>query len=80
MKDFGITLLIIAGILAIVGIVLLLGAKTSWFGHLGHLPGDIHFEGKRGSFHFPIVTCIIASIVLTVLVNIVLRLFNGSMK
>ena len=80
MKDFGIILLIVAGILAIVGIVLLLGSKVPWFNNLGHLPGDIHFEGKNSSFHFPVVTCIIVSIVLTVLVNIVMRFFHGNMK
>jgi hypothetical protein len=36
------------------------------------LPGDIAVEGKRGSFYFPIVTCILLSVVLTV----VLRLFS----
>ena len=43
---------------------------------LGHLPGDIHYEGKNASFHFPMVTCIVLSIILTVLLNLVLRLFK----
>jgi hypothetical protein len=33
--------------------------------HLGRLPGDIRIEGKRGSFYFPIVTCLLISAVLT---------------
>ncbi|MFO7974640.1 MAG: DUF2905 domain-containing protein [Candidatus Hydrogenedentota bacterium] len=43
---------------------------------LGRLPGDIHVEGDRSSFHFPIVTCIVVSIVLTIIVNIVLRFWT----
>lgn len=36
---------------------------------LGRLPGDIRVRGEGWSFFFPIVTCIIISIVLTVLLN-----------
>ncbi len=40
---------------------------------LGRLPGDIHVQGEGSSFHFPIVTWIIVSVVLTLIVNIVAR-------
>jgi hypothetical protein len=43
---------------------------------LGRLPGDIHIEGKNGSFYFPIVTSIIVSLVLTVILNIIVQLFR----
>ena len=43
---------------------------------LGRLPGDIRIEGANGSFYFPIVTSILISVVLTVLLNIVVRLFH----
>ncbi len=43
---------------------------------LGRLPGDIRIEGKNGSFYFPIVTSILVSVVLTVLLNIIVRLFH----
>ena len=43
---------------------------------LGSLPGDIRIEGQKGALYFPIVTCIILSLVLTVLLNIILRLFR----
>jgi hypothetical protein len=39
---------------------------------LGQLPGDIRMRGDGWPFSFPVVTCIIASIVLTVLLNLVL--------
>jgi len=43
---------------------------------LGRLPGDIHIEGPNGSFSFPIVTCIILSVVLTVVLNLIGRFLN----
>jgi len=42
----------------------------SWF---GKLPGDIRYESGNTSFHFPIVTMIIISVVLSILLNLVLR-------
>jgi hypothetical protein len=49
------------------------GSRFSW---PGHLPGDIHLNGKNWSFSFPVVTCILISIVITVLLNIILHLFR----
>jgi len=46
------------------------------FPFLGRLPGDIHIEGKSSSFHFPVVTCLIASVVLTVVLNVIVRLLR----
>jgi len=66
----GRTLVIFGIILAAVGLVLMIGPKIPW---LGRLPGDIHLRGKGWSFHFPIVTSIVVSIVLTVLLNLFWR-------
>ncbi|MBM4464612.1 MAG: DUF2905 domain-containing protein [Chloroflexi bacterium] len=43
---------------------------------LGRLPGDIRIEREGFSFYFPIVTCILLSIVLTLLLNVVARLLG----
>ena len=43
---------------------------------LGRLPGDLRFERDNFSVYFPVVTCIILSIILTVLLNIIPRLFK----
>ncbi|MCS7237324.1 MAG: DUF2905 domain-containing protein [Thermoguttaceae bacterium] len=43
---------------------------------LGRLPGDIHISGERWSFYFPIMSCIVLSIVLTVVLNIFFRFFR----
>ncbi|MDB6077265.1 MAG: hypothetical protein JWO82_1012 [Akkermansiaceae bacterium] len=69
-------LLFAAGIaLALLGVFLWLGGGR-WFGWLGRLPGDIHVEGQRGSFHFPVVTCIVVSLVLSGLLAL-FRRFSG---
>jgi hypothetical protein len=58
--------LIITGLaLVVVGLSITLG--------LGRLPGDIRWEGKHGSFYFPIVTCLVISLVLTLVMWIVGR-------
>ncbi len=57
-------------ILAVLGGVLLLWPKISW---IGKLPGDIFFKGEKVTFYFPITTCIIISIVLTLLLAIFRR-------
>ena len=67
--------LVIGGIILIlIGGGVYLAAK---FGiPLGRLPGDIHIEGKNGSFYFPVVTSIVLSLLLTVILNIIIRLFR----
>lgn len=49
-------------LLVAVGAVLWSGAGRGWF---GRLPGDVHVGRENFSFHFPIVTCLILSLVLT---------------
>lgn len=65
-------LLVIGGvILILIGGGVYLAAK---FGiPLGRLPGDIRIEGKNGSFYFPVVTCILISVILTIIVNLIGR-------
>ena len=59
-------LLITAGIvLIIVGVLVILGERTGI--RFGRLPGDIRIEGRRGSFYFPIVTCLLLSLVLSLI-------------
>lgn len=67
--------------LVLTGILLTLVGAGLWCAGrmglpLGRFPGDIHIAHERFSFHFPVATCIVASIVLTVLINVLLRLFH----
>ena len=67
--------LVIVGVLLVaVGLLLMAGAKLSFLG-LGRLPGDIAYRGKNVQFYFPIVTCLVVSLVLT-LVLWVISLFT----
>ena len=52
-------------ILLIFGAMLLLGARLPF--RLGRLPGDIVYQGRHTTFYFPIVTCLLLSVGLTVL-------------
>ncbi len=74
MVGLGKYLLIGGLVLAFIGALVLLLSKAGL--PLGNLPGDINLKRGDGSFHFPIVTCVILSIVFTVVVNIVLRFFK----
>ena len=57
--------LIVMGILLILlGIILTAGPKIPW---IGKLPGDIIIKKEQFSFYFPLTTCIIISIILTLL-------------
>jgi hypothetical protein len=64
MNDFGKFLVIAGLVIAAVGGLLWSGVGKGW---LGRLPGDIHYTKDNFSFHFPIVTCLLASVVLTIL-------------
>jgi hypothetical protein len=67
--------IILAGIiLIIVGGLGYAAAKLNL--PIGRLPGDIHIEGPNGAFYFPLVTCIILSVVLTVILNLIGRFLN----
>jgi DUF2905 family protein len=57
--------LVIAGLaIAAIGALLWSGVGRGWF---GRLPGDIHYKGDNFSFHFPIVTCLLLSLLLSLI-------------
>ena len=43
---------------------------------LGRLPGDIRIEGENGFFYFPVTSSILVSVVLTIALNVIVRLFK----
>jgi hypothetical protein len=43
---------------------------------LGRLPGDIRIEGENGSFYFPLTSSILVSVLLTVVLNVIVRLLR----
>lgn len=66
MGYMGRTLVIIGLFLLVIGGILIIGQK---FG-LGKLPGDIYIKKGNFTFFFPVVTCIIISLILTIISNI----------
>ena len=64
MSDLGRFLIVIGVILVIAGAVVLVAPKIPW---LGKLPGDISFKRGNVSFYFPLGTCILISIILTLI-------------
>jgi len=70
MGELGKFVVIIGIIVTLVGLVLRSGFAPKW---LGRLPGDIRIERDHSAFYFPIVTCIILSIVLSLLLSIFRR-------
>ena len=69
MGGIGKTLILLGLLLVIVGVVFSLAGKLPW---LGHLPGDISIQRERFSFYFPITTCILISVI----VSLVLYFFR----
>jgi hypothetical protein len=67
--------LMLAGIL-----ILLMGGLIFLFTKLGiplgQLPGDIRIVGKKGSFYFPLTTCILISLILSGILAVITRLFR----
>lgn len=67
-------LLIIVGIIIVVlGLFLALGGRIPF---LGKLPGDILIEKGGISFYFPIVTLLLLSLVLTLIINFIIRILG----
>jgi DUF2905 family protein len=63
-------LLLVAGVVLVgAGALLIFGARLPF--RLGRLPGDISYQGRHGSFYFPIVTCIVLSVALTLILWVV---------
>lgn len=60
------------GLLVVGGVVLLLGRVLD----LGNLPGDLVFKGENVRVYIPLATMIVLSVLLTLLLNLVLRLFR----
>ncbi len=74
MESFGRSILLIGLVLVLIGGLILLAAR---FGlPLGRLPGDIRIERENFRFYFPLTTGLLISLVLTVIVNLIARLWR----
>lgn len=64
LRELGKTVILFGFLLVLVGLVLTLGPKLPTSG-LGHLPGDIVVQRKNFTIYFPLVTCLLLSVALT---------------
>jgi hypothetical protein len=70
MRDLGKFIAVIGVIITLLGLVMWSGFVPKW---LGRLPGDIRIEREHSVFYFPVVTCIVLSILLSLLLSIFRR-------
>ena len=69
LRETGKLLLVVGVVMIAAGALLFFGARLPL--RLGRLPGDISYQGKNGSFYFPIVTCIVLSIAFTLILWVI---------
>ena len=69
MESFGKGLIFFGILLVVLGLIISVGVKIPW---LGQLPGDIYIRRENFSFYFPLTTCLLFSLILT----LVLYLFR----
>ncbi len=70
LEDIGKTLIFIGLILLLLGGGVLLLQKIPF---LGRLPGDIYIKKENFTFYFPLVTCILLSLFLTIILSLFFR-------
>ncbi len=69
-NDLGRMLVMLGLLVVVAGLVLMVLPRLPW---LGRLPGDIRIEREHFSVYVPLVTCLVISVVLTVIVNLFFR-------
>ena len=73
--DFlGRMLMLLGGVLVLLGLLLVLAPKLPF---LSRIPGDIVLRRGELTIYFPIVTMLLVSVGLTIVLNVILRLFRG---
>ncbi len=65
LRELGRTLLFFGALIALIGALLYFGGRLPF--RLGRLPGDIVHRGEHTTFYFPVVTCLLISIGLSLL-------------
>ncbi|HKW68657.1 MAG TPA: DUF2905 domain-containing protein [Terriglobales bacterium] len=71
MAEFGKILIFFGALIALFGVVLIFAGRVHL--PLGRLPGDIVYRGKNTTFYFPLATCIVLSVVLSLVLYLVGR-------
>jgi Protein of unknown function (DUF2905) len=72
MGDLGRILAFVGGLLLIIGLVIIFAGKMGL--PIGRLPGDFVYRGKNTTFFFPLMTCILLSVILSLVLYVVNRM------
>ncbi|MGC2108997.1 MAG: DUF2905 domain-containing protein [Candidatus Korobacteraceae bacterium] len=72
MGDLGRMLVFVGGLILVLGLVLIFAGKLNL--PIGRLPGDIVYRGKHTSVYFPLMTCIVLSVILSLVLYAVNRM------
>lgn len=67
MRELGKFIVIVGVVTTLIGLVMWTGVVPKW---LGRLPGDVRIDRGHSTFYFPIVTCIILSVILSLLLSL----------
>ena len=70
MQDLGRILIVLGAAAVLIGVLFVLAPRIPW---LGRLPGDILIRRGTFTFYFPIVTCVVVSVILTLILNLLGR-------
>ncbi len=70
-RDMGRLLIVVGILIAVLGLVMYFGPRLP--GRVGRLPGDIVYRRGNFTFYFPLLTCIILSIILTLILRFFFR-------
>ena len=70
MTEIGKVLMVLGGMMLVVGVLLTLSGKIPW---LGRLPGDIVIQRGNFSFYFPLTTCLLLSVLVSLIFAILRR-------
>ncbi len=73
-QQIGRILIIIGTAALITGIIFIYGEKLQILKYIGKLPGDINIKRENFSFYFPITTCIILSIIVSLIFSLITKL------
>ncbi len=71
MTNLGKLLIVFGAVLAVIGVVVMLAGRANL--PIGRLPGDIVYRGKNTTFYFPLVTCILLSLVFSIIMWLIGR-------
>lgn len=74
MTELGRILIIIGLVIAFAGVLILIAVR--FFPWLGNLPGDVRIETENFKLYLPLATMLAVSILATILLNIIIRIFR----